>query len=314
MNRHDSLQRRRTAHVSNAARSWTLLELLTAMAVGGIVLSGVALTFIQVLRASHRAERIIEATENARAAAETIAYFVKAARIEPTLPYQYFQGLNVPTPAGDRIDNDGDDVIDEEQPDGLDDDGDWVADRDERHVQIGNTVERRRLWRVRADLGDDRVDEDCVFHRDQLSLAIFAEPSLPGSRDEITSFSISAWEGEDNVLIMRALRDVGSGNAAPTVEPLAWNVLSLNFLYWDPNQALPYWTETWDAMTTATRPSPAIELPATVLISVTIYAGRAPLDQLSPTDPIETVTVNTMVNLEAVIHDPRYELVVRPRL
>jgi len=285
-----------------------------AMAVIGIVLSGVVLAFAQILRASQRAECIMGATENARAAVETIALFVKAARIEPTMPYQYFQGLNLITSEDDRIDNDGDGLRGEEQPDGLDNDGDWQADRDERHTQIGATVERRRFWSTRGDLGDDHVDEDCVFHRDQLSLAIFPDPLLPGSLDEVTSFSVGTWEGENNVLIQRTLRNVGAGNVSLTSEPLAWNVLSLNFLYWDPNETPPYWTETWDAMTTATRPAPAIELPVAVLISVTVYAGSAPLDQLGPTDPIETVTINTVVNLEAVIHDPRYEFVVRPRL
>jgi len=306
---------KRKAHraTSGARQGWTLIEMLVAVAVASIFLLGVFAAFVQILRASDRSERMIEAYENARSAVEAVALYVKAARIEPSLPYQYFQALNLPTLTGDRVDNDRDDRVDEEQPNGLDDDGDFVVARDDRHAQIATTVERR-LFVGQPDLGDAQVDEDVVFHRDELSLAIFPDPSIPGSRDEITSFSIAAWEGESNVLLQRTLRDIGSGTAQPEVAPLAYNVLSLNLLYWDPNRSPPYWVEQWDAMTTAPRPGAGIELPAAVYCSVTVYAGRVPLAQLGPNEPIETVTASTVVDIEAVIHDPRYELLVRPGL
>ena len=226
---------------------------------------------------------------------------------------KFFQGINRPTLQGNRIDDDADDRIDEEQPDGFDDDGDWEVARDDRHATI-QTVSERRLFVGQADLGDARVDEDTVFHRDQLQLAVFPDPSVPGSRDEVTSFSIGSWEGEDNVLLQRVLRDDGTGTARPDLAPLAFDVLSLNFLYWDPNRNPPYWVEEWDALTTGPLPAPGIELPASVYIEVTVYAGRVPLDQLGPDEPIETVTASTVVDLEAIIHDPRYELLVRPTL
>lgn len=298
---------------NGAPRGWTLIELLMAVAVASAFLLGVFAAFVQILRTSDRSERRIEAYENARAAVETIALYVKAARIEPSLLYQYFQGLNLPILTGlrgDRVDNDGDGRIDEEQPNGRDDDGDFVVARDDRHVRIGTIVERG-LFVGQPDLGDDRVDEDVIFHHDQLSLAIFPDPSVLGSRNELTSFSIGTWEGENYVLLQQTLRDIGSGTAWPQVGPLAYNVLSLNFLYWDPNRSPPYWVEAWDAMTTAPQPD-RIELPAAVHISVTVYAGRVPLDQLGPNEPIETVTASTVVAVEAVIHDPRYELLVRP--
>jgi len=302
---------RRTA--KGKGRGWSLVELLIALAIVSIFLIGVFTAFIQILRASDRSERTIEAYQNARTAVETIALYVKAARIEPGTPAQYFQGLNIPTPTGDRVDNDKDGRVDEEQPDGLDDDGDWVAARDDRHAQVGEVYERPRFVGV-ADLGDDHVDEDCVFHRDQLALAIFPDPAVPGGSDIVTSFAIGTWEGENNVLLQTLWRDGGTtGTGLPEIAPLAYNVLSLNFLYWDPNRSLPYWVEHWDAALEWPRPAPGLELPAAVYISVTVYAAQIPLDQLLPGQPIETVTASTVVNIEAVIHDPRYEL-VRPDL
>jgi len=284
---------------------WSLVELLMALAVVAVFLVGVFTAFIQILRASDRSERMIEAYQNARAAVETIALYAKAARIEPSAPAQYFQGINIPTLTGDRVDNDNDGRVDEEQPDGKDDDGDWVAARDDRHGQIGQFFERPRFVGV-PDLGDGHVDEDCVFHRDQLALQLFPNPDDPSSRDEVTTFSIGIWEGENNVLLQQVLRNAGSGTTVTEMAPLAYNVVSLNFLYWDPNLPEPYWVETWDAATRGPLLGPVIELPASVYISVTVYAGQTPLEQLGPNEPLETVTASTVVDVEYVMYDPRY--------
>ena len=82
----------------------------------------------------------------------------------------------------------------------------------------------------------------------------------------------------------------------------------MNYLYWDVNRDSPYWAEEWDASTTPPRP-PGIVLPAAVYISVTVYAGQVPLDQVGPDEPMETMTASTVVDLESVLHDPRYESV-----
>lgn len=297
---------------TSKSRAWTLVELLVVLVIVLTVTSGIVLTFVQILRASDRSERMVQAHENARAAAEAIALFVKAARVEPTEPNQFFQGINLPTLQGDRVDNDNDGRIDEEQPDGLDNDADWVS-ADDRHAVIGGIPERQAFV-GQPDLGDVHVDEDTVFHSDQLQLAIFPDPAVPGSRDEITSFSIGTWEDETNVLLQRTVRIDGTGPGVAEVAPLAFNVLSLNLLYWDPNGSQPYWVDRWDALSNPVRPAPGIELPAAVYISVTVYAGRIPLDQLGPTDPIESVTATTLVTVESIIHDPRYELIVRPAI
>ncbi|MCX8036040.1 MAG: hypothetical protein N3D11_03080 [Candidatus Sumerlaeia bacterium] len=288
---------------------WTLVELLVALAVAMVFLGGVTAAFIQILRISDRSERMSEAYQNARAAVETIAISIKGAAIVASQSAQHFQGVNVPTLAGDRIDNDRDGRIDEEQPNGRDDDGDWARQHNDRHAQIGTGYERA-AWAGRADLGDELVDEDCVFHNDQLAFLVFPNRRIPGSRSEIVSFSIGSWEGENHVLLQQRLPSPGSGMPAE-IAPLAHNVLGLNFLYWDANSAEPYWTETWDALA-GNFPPPGLELPASVYISVTVYAGAVPLEQVGPGQPLEVVTCSTIVNIESVIHDPRYETMVRP--
>jgi len=290
---------------------WTLVEMLVALAVGSAFLAGVMTAFIQILRASDRSERMTEAYQNARAAVEAIAVYVKAARIEPSQTYQFFQGVNVPTLSGDRIDNDGDGRIDEELVNGLDDDGDWVLQRDDHHARMGAAVERRNSV-GRPDLGDGHVDEDCAFNHDRLSLAIFPDPTIPGSRDELTSFALGLWEGENFVLLQSTIQDASQGSTVPQIDPLAFNVLSVNFLYWDPNRAEPYWVTQWDAFS-GLFPPPGIELPAAVFIKVTVYSGRKPIEQVvASNEPLETVSACTIVDIESVIHDPRYEQFVRP--
>jgi prepilin-type N-terminal cleavage/methylation domain-containing protein len=285
---------------------WSLVELLVALAVISIFLTGVFGAFIQILRASDRSERMTEAYQNARAAVETMAIFIKASRLVAGDPALHFSGINGPTSSGDRADNDKDGRVDEERPNGYDDDGDWVAASDDRHARIGQLFERPRFVGV-PDFGDGHVDEDCVFNLDQLGLTTFPNPAIPGSQSEVTTFSIGSWEGENNVLLQQIYR-VGSPTGLPETAPLAYNVVSLNFLYWDPNLAQPTWLEQWDARARP-RPGPGIELPASVYISVTVYAGAKPLDQVGPNEPLETMTASTIVDIEAVLHDPRYESV-----
>ena len=285
---------------------WSLVEVLVALAVISIFLVGVFGAFIQILRASDRSERMIEAYQNARTAVETIAIYVKAARIQPGLT-PHFLGINRPTSSGDRVDNDKDGRVDEELVNGRDDDGDWVAARDDRHAQIGQLFERPRFVGV-PDLGDGHVDEDCVFNFDQLAFTIFPDPGTAGSQIQVTSYSIGTWEGENNVLLQQAQRNFGPGGA-PEIAPLAYNVVSLNFLYWDANISQPYWVTQWNAASPTPQPGPGLELPAAVYILVTVYAGQKPLDQVGPTEPLETVSAGTVVDIESVIHDPRYELV-----
>jgi prepilin-type N-terminal cleavage/methylation domain-containing protein len=289
-----------------AAGGWTLVEMLVALAVISTFLAGVCTAFIQIMKISDRSERVIVAHENARSAVQEIAHQVKAAYLFPAGDDQYFLGVNQPLLTGDRIDNDDDARIDEEQPNGLDDDHDWVLARDDLHAPIGNTFERARFRGV-PDLGDGRVDEDVAFQNDQLSFFVLPEPSRPDRRDHVT-YGLGTFEGESHVLLKSTTRSDMPSSAALTA-PLAHDVVSVNFLYWDANAQPPYWVQEWNAE--AMDPSQTIPLPAAVLIAVTVYAGDKPLNELGPNEPIETVTASTVVDIETILHDPRYEQIVR---
>jgi hypothetical protein len=43
-----------------------------------------------------------------------------------------------------------------------------------------------------------------------------------------------------------------------------------------------------------------------VLVSITVYAGKKPLEQVDPAEPLETVTLSTVVNIEQVLASPQY--------
>ena len=135
-----------------------MLELLVAMAVIAAFLSGVIAAFIQILKASERAEATVDAVNNARAALETMANDIKSASIDPSQIPQHFFGIDARLGSGDGIDNDRDGLIDEEIFNGLDDDGDWSL-ADDNHAIINGFIERSAFVGV-PDLGDFRVDEE----------------------------------------------------------------------------------------------------------------------------------------------------------
>jgi hypothetical protein len=287
------------------------VELLVALAIVTIFAGGALATFVQILRASEVSERMIERYENARAALEVLSKTIKAAQLRPGQGTQAFKAVNVPLNVGDGIDNDKDGFVDEEAPNGLDDDGDFALGY-ERHAPIGLEVERAALV-GQPDLGDEKVDEDTVFHQDRLAVTLAPDPANPGVGESCTTFTIGTFEGEPNVLLVGSQALVGTLGTQADVGPLAHNIVGLNFLFWDPNQSPPRWVETWDADMWGKGTGPGIELPASVFIEVTVYTGAEPLSRLKPGKPMETLSACTVVNIESVLRDPRYENYVRPK-
>lgn len=282
----------------------TLVELLVAIAVASVFLSGVFAAFIQILKATDRAEAQIEAVNDARSALEIMAIDIKSARIDPTQKPQQFLGVNNHLTFGDGIDNDNDGRIDEEYINSVDEDGDWIF-ADDNHTVIGGIVERPTYYN-HPDFGDFHVDEDFKFDQDSLTIAIFPDPFFPTPRTQTITYEIGSYEGEPRVLLRRVVYYEDGIPQSQTVSPLAFNVLSLNFLYWDPNSDPPQWREDWDGPNAGLFPPPGIELPVAVFISITIYSGTNPLEQYRPGDPLETTTLYTIVNIEQVLHDARY--------
>jgi prepilin-type N-terminal cleavage/methylation domain-containing protein len=286
------------------SRAMTLVEILVAMAVAGAFLAGVFAAFIQIVKASDLAEAKLQAINNARAALELMSIDIKAARIDPSRSVQYFIGLHRSLAWGNGIDDDGDGLIDEEWANALDDDRDWNYATDDRHANIAGNYERS-MFVGSADLGDAHVDEDCRFENDKLTFRIFPDPGNPQSRDDLITFYLGTYEGENHVLLRGITRNVSSGGRAEEPSPLAFNVVSLNFFYWDPNRTPNYWVTEWDSYQAATFPSPGIEIPVAVYMSVTVYAGTKPLKDIKPGEPMETIRLDTEVNIEQVLKDTR---------
>jgi type II secretory pathway pseudopilin PulG len=286
------------------SRAMTLVEVLVAVAVAGAFFAGVLAAFIQIVKASDLAEAKLQAINNARAALELMAIDIKQARIDPRRPLQYFVGRHNTLAYGNGIDDDGDGRIDEEIADGRDNDGDWSYQSDDHHANIAGYYERP-MFVGSADLDDLHVDEDCKFENDRLAFRIFPDPGDPQSRDDLITFYIGTYEGEGNVLLRGITRKVSSGGQPEEPSPLAFNVVSLNLLYWDPNRTPNYWVTEWDSYQAASFPDPGIEIPVAVYISVTVYAGTKPLKELKPGQPMETIELSTTVNIEQVLKDMR---------
>lgn len=289
-------------------RAVSLIELMVAVAISLAFLGGVAMAFIQISKAADRAESQQDAIARARAAIERISIDVKQARINPNFPVQFFIGESVALTYGNGKDDDGDGAIDEEVIDGLDNDGDWTP-ADDRHAVVNGTAERQN-WMGTPDLGDGSVDEDFRFNQDTLEFRIYPDPRIPTSRDEIVRYEIGTFDGEDNVLMRTLVRNPGDLTEETFSEPLAFQVLSLDFLYWNPNvevDGVPYWVTTWDATTTLTGPDPRMPYPIAVYISVTVYADTRPFETYNAGEVVDTLTVNTVVNIEQMLKDTRWQ-------
>jgi prepilin-type N-terminal cleavage/methylation domain-containing protein len=295
------MSRVRTHPGSRHARGFTLVEVLVAILIALAFMAGALAAFIQILRASDMAEAEMAAIANGRVALDALAIEVKQANYIPGS--FHFVATNNHLANGDAIDNDRDGAVDEELPDGQDDDGDWTAG-DDRHAQISGASYERVEFRGIADLGDERVDEDTVFDSDELEFDILPDPADPLPRYVRVRFYIGTWEGRDHVLL-KDTSDLISGLPAET-SPLAEGVLSFNALYWQANQAVPYWIEDWDSANPAYVFGMLLPMPAAVYLSLHVYADDRPIDNWSLGQPARIAHLSTVVNVEQTIHDPRF--------
>ena len=284
------------------------MELLVAIAITGIFLAGVMEGFVYILRTSEDAEAKIEAVTNARAALEIMSTEIKAARIDPRRPIQFFRGQSQDVPYGDGVDNDLDGIIDEEIHNARDDDGDYSSSEDDLHVGFGSGLFERKDLVNLPDLGDRHIDEDCRFANDILEFITFPDPNNPGYREKTVRYSISTFDQQPGVLVRHVVYNPHDpASRYEEDDPIAFNVLSLSFLYWDPNRIPMNWITTWDSLYAPMFPDPQIELPAAVHISITVYSGTEPFNEYRPGQKAETITLETVVNIEQVLKDERYQ-------
>ncbi len=291
-----------------ARRAVTLVEILVAIAVTGVFLAGVLEAFVYIVRSSEQAEVQLEAMTNARTAIDRMAAEIKTARIDPRVPIQFFHGTPQDLAYGDGMDNDNDDFVDEEIRNGRDDDGDWNASTSDRHVFLGaGWYERGDLLSI-PDVGDAGVDEDCRFGRDILEFRTFPDPDNPGFREQSIRYEIASWDGQDNVLVRRVIYNPSDPSTTYVEsDPLAFNCLSLKFLYWDPNRIPNGWVPAWDSYWAPFYPDPQIEIPAAVYIELTVYAGTEPFNTYQPGRQVMSITLETIANIEQVLKDERYQ-------
>lgn len=323
---------RQTAPRRAPRRALTLVEVLVAITITVIIVTTVSLAFLSVIRSSDDAEALVRGHTAARAAVETIARELRSLQLDGDPDYQQLLLVDQPLAYGDNIDNDEDGAIDEELFDGRDDDGDWTLS-DDRHVQIGSFTERATFTGV-PDYGDPGVDEDTRFSADQITFVVPAGITAPDAPRLRVTYRLGTFEGEDNVLLRLVEVDPPANlPQTPIVEPIVFDVVSLDILAWNPNNNVadtplpgrPYWDVEWDARAIefpAVRPAdapvatvPPFRLPAAFLIRVTVNAERFPLEEIPGWplngEPLRTVTLSTVVTVEQTIQDPVYDAFVR---
>lgn len=315
----------------------TLIELLVALTISLIFVGSVAAAFIQIIRSSDKAEAIVRAHTSARSAVDAIARDLRVLQLDATnLDYWQLTLINRNLTYGNFIDDDGDGAVDEEFFDGYDDDGDW-SPADDRHATIGGLTERPEFVGV-DDYGDLNVDEDCRFSADELSFIIPQSLDNPGVPRRRVTYRLGTFEGEEHVLLRAVVYNPSVDGTGDTeiVEPVVFDVVSLDILAWNANSNSPrnvggnqvaYWVSEWDAeqvnypfVQVINSPdgdpmAPPFKLPAAFLVSVVVNAERVPLSEIRDWPgggrPIKTARMSTIINVEAIINDTRYREYVR---
>jgi type II secretory pathway pseudopilin PulG len=305
----------RPAFSRRTRSAFTIVEILVAMAIALTFLSALYSSMMQLLRASDEARARVEAMRNGRSALLTLTDEFKA--ISRSGADFLVLGINNDSSFGDGIDNDDDGTVDEETIDGRDEDSDYLAVNDDRHAPISTVgvfdFFERQDFVLEDDLGDVNVDEDVVFGNDTLDFQLFP-PAIDAALTSATiSYALGSVDGQSNVLLRTAKIEDGGGSTT-SVSPLAFGVLGLDFLYWDPNKTpgallrddRPYWVTDWDSNDAGSFDPPQLELPASIYVRLTLYADRRPITSYQPGAAVNTLRVDTVVNLEDIIGDAAY--------
>jgi type II secretory pathway pseudopilin PulG len=311
-------------------RGFTFLEVLVAVAMAMTFLGAFYASFVQLLRVADKNHARLEALRNGRAALMTMTDDIKQISNIGALYVPVLIGLDFPLPYGNGIDDDDDGLIDEEQLNGRDDDGDWTSTSD-LHAQFGvvDPMFERFHYTLQGsfgalygleqdDLGDQDVDEDCVFSRDSAVFRITPTASLPDVLFRTITYTIGPFDGEQHVLIRQSLTEFTPSSGLPSIistAPLAFGVLSLDLLYWDPNgdpdpnpsrDDRPYWVATWDSTAVSSFDPPMLPLPASIYTRLEIYVGDAHPNSYVGGELVSTMRVEGIINIEDIIGSVLY--------
>jgi hypothetical protein len=112
------------------------------------------------------------------------------------------------------------------------------------------------------------------------------------------TYRVDTFDGEDNVAIREVFTLYNDGTPPDTeIGPLAFEVLSLNFLMWNFATASPNWVETWDS---GAIPGSLPGAPGAVMAEIIIHGASTRL-RLPPARALDGVRLSTIVALENVI-------------
>lgn len=305
---------------------FSILEILIAVVIALTFLTALYSSFIQFIQVANRSAARLEALRNARAAISTLTDELKA--IGRSGNDYLLVGRNLTAPYGNGIDDDHDGRIDEEVVDGIDNDGDWLPATDDLHAFIpgANPIYDRFMYTTKApfgglygqdadDLGDFHVDEDALFGRDSIIFRIFPSAAIPNFLSRTITYTIGAFDNQNFVLLRQVRTEFTGQPALISTAPLAFGCLGLDLLYWDPNAnpqpfvprgQRPYWVESWNSTNSASFQPPRLPLPASVFARVSVYADPAPFESYVEGSPVETLYMQTVVNIEDTIGDALY--------
>lgn len=296
----------------NRRKAVTLLELLVALSIVLLIVGGAALAFIELLRSNDRAQARIDANSNARVAIDVLSQEIKRAQNTTGTGTLVFEGDTYTTVAlaGDRVDQDADDLRDEEALDGADDDNDWLVARDDRHAILtsGATVlVERPVFYKALDLDDDHVDIDLRKSECFLEFSTFDVPGEPIDR-RLRFYIGTDTDGVGNALIREVSGlDPATSTIVTSKGPVAHNVVSFGMLFWDQVRAQDPtqnpWLTSWPS---ATSP-PVTGSPPSVYMTITVYAGTPlSLDEVPVNQEMDTVTLTSVINVESVMASPAF--------
>lgn len=296
----------------NRRRGMTLLEVVVAITIVLIIMTGVVWSFIELLESHDKSRARMDATANARAAMEMLSTEVKRAKNTTGTLGLAFQGETITSAGGgDRIDQDEDGTIDEELFNGEDDDGDYVVATNDRHALIpagGVQYAERPVFYQNADLDDANIDEDIGATAASVEFDTFDVPGEPLDR-RVRFYIGSDADGQPNTL-MREIRgtDPVTSTTVMTSGPVCYNVVSFGMLFWNQSNAKTETANPWETIWPPADTGTTITItPSSVYMEVSVYAGTPlSLEELPADREIDTVSVTTMVNVEAVLADPSY--------
>lgn len=319
---------------SRTARGLSLTEVLVAMAITLVFMGSVTTAYIQIERSANDSQNRVQAHATARNALDAISRdLLRLDRDSSLAANQFFSLVNGTFAYGDGVDQDADGLIDEEICNGFDEDADWTLTTDDQHAAIGPYVERRDYVGL-PDLGDLRVDEDCVFGQDILTFRV------PGDLftlqpAELVTYELGSFDGEDNVLLRTTTVDPDGATPVVTIEPLVFDVLSFDVLAMNANDDVvnpgpvqrPYWQDDYDANNYALFSNqpigapgllPPYEFPSSLFIRIVVNGTGFPLDNVPGWTPgvgaLKTYELSTVMAIDPVINDPTYDVIIRPFL